>query len=60
MPSELFGRVAPAAVSHNRVIWNAGGYGKFVYREHNPVVRLERVDAIRHAFERRGGGIVEQ
>src|SRR5258708_36689515 len=53
-------RVAPAAVSHDRVIWNAGGDGKFVYREHKPVVRLERVDTIRHAFERRCGGIVDQ
>src|SRR5437762_13514798 len=53
-------RIAPAAVSHNRVIWNAGRYGKFVYREHKPIVRLQRIDAIRHAFQRRSGGIVDQ
>ena len=44
--------VAAAAIAHDRVIWNATRDGKLVDRLHKPIVRLERIDAIRHALQR--------
>src|ERR1700682_4573634 len=43
--------VAPAAVADDRVIGNAGSDWQFVYGEHEPVVRLERIHTVGHAIE---------
>src|SRR4030095_13810235 len=51
------GRVASAAVSHNRMIRNTWGDRQFVDGFHKPIVRLQRIHAIRHAIQLSGGRV---
>jgi len=52
--------VAPATVSNDRVIGNVWRDQQFVDRLDETIVRLERVDTVRHAFQCARGWISDQ
>src|SRR6266545_7184845 len=52
--------VAPAAVSHDRMIRNTRRNRQLVDRLHEPIVGFERIDAVWHSVERSGRRIGDQ
>jgi hypothetical protein len=53
-------RVAPAAISNDRVVWDAWGNWELIHRLHESVVRFERIDAVRHAIKRPRCGVGDE
>src|SRR6476620_1803690 len=52
--------VAPATVSNDRVIGNVWRYRQLVDRLDETIIGLERIDTVRHAFQRARGWISDQ
>src|SRR6266404_4004536 len=52
--------VAPAAISNDRVVWNARSNWELIHRLHKSVVRFERIDAVRNAIKLARCGIGDE
>src|SRR6476646_294991 len=59
-PVRAIWRIASATISNDRVIWNVWRDRQFVDRLDETIVRLERVDTVRHAFQCARGWISDQ
>ena len=59
-PVRAIWRIASATISNDRVIWNVWRDRQFVDRLDETIIGLERIDTVRHAFQRARGWISDQ